>query len=181
MMQQQVIAQREKPDTTGCITYSHRENIIPGEIYMRIEEDSVIKSQKILSAISGQTKLLYNPDEMLRPVIENGLLNANLLLEKDFAYTDILCLIIHSGNQVFLDAELTIPAEPETSCILFGSMELISENANQRVFSIFNSLCPFDGQRVFYLILQNDQKTNSDPDFLNGAYISCLKHWYSKI
>lgn len=175
------IAQRPLPDTSDCRSYNNHTVISSGAIYRQLSPDSIQAVPVVFYAGCKNIMLLYNTQEILSPVIENGLLNSALLQQENFYMTDFFCLCDEYGSRLYFDSLMKNPVADTINCILFYATEIKTDNAHQRTYTIFNDYCGNDGFRVFYLVIQNDDKTNNEAAFFEGAYIRCLKYWYSAI
>ncbi len=175
------IAQRPAPDTSDCRIHNNPAAISRGTIYRHQNPDGIPAETVVYFTGCENTLLLYYEQDVLSPVIESGLLNANLMLQENFYITDFFCLCDEYGSRLYFDREMTKPVQDTTSCILFYATEMKTDNPHQRIFTILNNYCGNDGFKAFYLVIQNDGKTNNETAFFEGAYIRCLKHWYTMI
>jgi len=181
LLHAETIAQLPVPDTSGCRAHNTLSAVIRGTIYTQINPDSIPAEPVLLFASCEKTMLIYGADEILSPVIESGLLNSTLLLQENFYTTDFFCLCDEYGRRLYFDQAMTNPIHDTSICILLYAYEMNAENPHQRVYTIFNNYCGNDGFKAYFFVLQNNGKTNDETTFFEGAYIHCLKYWYTSI
>lgn len=129
-------------------------------------------------------RVTYYRNSILRPIIENGILNGKFLNKANVSSIKYEDIILFRDNTIkFVKSNGAIEDWGGDYFICGGETEIKKMKKNNiRVFSL--SCINYGGTKsIFYLELKNKSATKRTPmkEFMKGAYVSCLVKWFIEI
>lgn len=171
------------PDMKDCISPQKEYPVIEGKIVFVYNNDSLQQYAGNFSQIDG-FRVVYNDTCPFAPLIRRGILNGNVMNDVGFNSYDRNFFTYESDMPIKVINESGQEELWNGNYIFFGSEFLDSISTGQkRVFKLDCTSGGLDGISYFYFELINP-KANSNTqiaEFMEGAYIACLRPWYNRI
>lgn len=168
------------PDSTlrnDCVASKTPIKVIYGELTAISDNDTSSLFPVYYNELDGN-RLMCNL-ELLKLLIDNGMLNFEIVRKSDFPPT--------TASQLYDNQKLsffTIDGKKDSipDSVIFISASFVSNKTtkNTRVFEFNTSLHETDALTTYFLEVTNNSanETTSISDFMKNAYISCVLKWF---